>query len=149
MVHVLESAKNKPSPIDAYFGGVYYIGPLFTSFRGTPAAEEYYQMAADEVDQRVALGLGPVTPEGQLEDERFRLVVEGPPNWTALNALPSRQPPPISKIISRNVMPMGISTWFNLTFPRYSVKPPPPTCCAILVRPGCPCMPRANSCIRP
>ncbi|MCA8981892.1 MAG: benzoyl-CoA reductase subunit B [Planctomycetes bacterium] len=82
LVHVLESAKNRPSPIDAYFGGVYYIGPLFTAFRGTPAAEEYYRMAAEEVDQRVALGLGPVTPEGQLENERFRLVTEGPPNWT-------------------------------------------------------------------
>jgi benzoyl-CoA reductase subunit B len=82
LVHVLESAKHRPSPIDAYFGGVYYIGPLFTSFRGTPEAEEYYRMAADEVDQRVALGLGPVTPEGQLENERFRLVTEGPPNWT-------------------------------------------------------------------
>ena len=37
-VWVLESAKNKPSPIDAYFGGVYYIGPIFTAFRGTDKA---------------------------------------------------------------------------------------------------------------
>jgi benzoyl-CoA reductase subunit B len=82
LVHVLESAKRRPSPIDAYFGGVYYIGPLFTAFRGTPEAVEYYRMLREEVDQRVAKGLGPVTPEGPVEDERFRIVVEGPPNWT-------------------------------------------------------------------
>jgi benzoyl-CoA reductase subunit B len=40
LVWVLESAKNKPSPIDAYFGGVYYIGPIFTAFRGTPEATD-------------------------------------------------------------------------------------------------------------
>ena len=28
------------------------------------------------------LGLGPVTPEGEIKEEKFRLVVEGPPNWT-------------------------------------------------------------------
>ncbi len=27
LVAVLESAKRQPSPIDGYFGGVYYIGP--------------------------------------------------------------------------------------------------------------------------
>ncbi len=42
MVAVLESAKHRPSPIDAYFGGVYYIGPMFTAFRGTEAAVDYY-----------------------------------------------------------------------------------------------------------
>ena len=28
LVRVLQSAKAKPSPIDAYFGGIYYIGPI-------------------------------------------------------------------------------------------------------------------------
>ncbi|TDJ78973.1 MAG: benzoyl-CoA reductase subunit B [Planctomycetota bacterium] len=82
LVHVLESAKHRPSPIDAYFGGVYYIGPLFTAFRGTPEAVEYYRMLREEVDARQAQGLGPITPEGPIDDERFRIVVEGPPNWT-------------------------------------------------------------------
>jgi benzoyl-CoA reductase subunit B len=82
LVHVLESAKNRPSPIDAYFGGVYYIGPLFTAFRGTQDSVDYYNMLREEVDARVAAGQGPITPEGLMEDERFRLVVEGPPNWT-------------------------------------------------------------------
>ena len=39
-------------------------------------------MLREEVDDRIAKGLGPVTPGGVMDDERFRLVVEGPPNWT-------------------------------------------------------------------
>ena len=83
LVWVLESSKNKPSPIDAYFGGVYYIGPIFTAFRGTPDAVEYYKLLREEIAQRIADGAGPVTPEGNLGEEKYRLVVEGPPNWTS------------------------------------------------------------------
>ena len=83
LVHVLNSAKHKPSPIDAYFGGVYYIGPIFTAFRGTQEAVDYYRELREEIDERVRLGKGPVLPDGELEDERYRIVVEGPPNWTS------------------------------------------------------------------
>ena len=83
LVHVLEAAKNKPSPIDAYFGGVYYIGPIFTAFRGTEEAIDYYRELRQEVDERVRLGKGPIIPTGELEEERYRIVVEGPPNWTS------------------------------------------------------------------
>ena len=83
LVHVLESAKNTPSPIDAYFGGVYYIGPIFTAFRGTQDAVDYYAALRAEVDERVRLGKGPVTPDGEISEERYRIVVEGPPNWTS------------------------------------------------------------------
>jgi benzoyl-CoA reductase subunit B len=82
LVWVLESARNRPSPIDAYFGGVYYCGPIFTAFRGAPETTEYYREVRREIQERIDQGLGPVTPEGVLEDERVRLVVEGPPNWT-------------------------------------------------------------------
>lgn len=82
LVKVLESAKSVPTPIDAYFAGVYYIGPIFTAFRGTSEAVEYYQELWNEVQQRAAAGLCPVTPEGELKEEKFRLVMEGPPNWT-------------------------------------------------------------------
>lgn len=79
---VFETTKHKPSPIDAYFAGVYYIGPINAGFRGTPEAVSYYQELYKEVQERIAKGLGPITPEGEMEEERFRLVVEGPPNWT-------------------------------------------------------------------
>ncbi len=82
LVRVLQSAKHRPSPIDGYFGGVYYIGPMFTAFRGTAGATRYYDMLWDEVQERMRQGKGPVTPEGELAEEKYRLVVEGPPNWT-------------------------------------------------------------------
>lgn len=83
LVWVLESAKHKPSPIDGYFGAVYYVGPIFSAFRGTQDAVDYYRELRGEVEQRIAQGLGPVTPEGTLKEEKFRLVFEGPPNWTS------------------------------------------------------------------
>jgi benzoyl-CoA reductase subunit B len=83
LVWVLQSAKNRPSPIDAYFGGVYYCGPIFSAFRGSKDASEYYRLLRSEVAARLAQGRGPITPEGEITEERFRLVVEGPPNWTS------------------------------------------------------------------
>jgi len=83
LVAVFEAAKRRPSPIDAYFGGVYYIGPIFSAFRGTPGAVEYYRQLHAEVDERANRKLGPITPEGEMGAEKYRLVVEGPPNWTS------------------------------------------------------------------
>jgi benzoyl-CoA reductase subunit B len=83
IVKIFDSTKNKPSPIDAYFAGVYYIGPINIGFRGTPEAVVYYQELYKEIQQRVKQGLGPITPEGEMKEEKFRLVVEGPPNWTS------------------------------------------------------------------
>jgi benzoyl-CoA reductase subunit B len=85
LVKVLHSAKKRPSPIDSYFGGVYYIGPIFSAFRGTEEGEEYYSALREEVDERVAEGIGPETPSGRLDEQKYRLVVEGPPNWTSFN----------------------------------------------------------------
>ncbi|MGA7616478.1 MAG: benzoyl-CoA reductase subunit B [Thermoanaerobaculia bacterium] len=83
LVWILESAKATPSPIDAYFGGVYYIGPMFTAFRGTEEGSAYYDALRQEVEARIAAGVGPITPDGPMAEERYRLVVEGPPNWTS------------------------------------------------------------------
>lgn len=85
LVYVLQSAMKKPSPIDAYFGAVYYVGPIFSSFRGTPEGVAYYKALREEIDARVALGHGPITPTGRLDDQKYRLVVEGPPNWTSFH----------------------------------------------------------------
>jgi benzoyl-CoA reductase subunit B len=83
LVWVLQSAKHVPSPIDAYFGAVYYVGPIFSSFRGTEDAVAYYRELRVETEARLRLGKGPVTPDGDMGHERFRVVVEGPPNWTS------------------------------------------------------------------
>src|SRR6185436_2129614 len=83
LVRVLQSAKQRPSPIDGYFGAVYYIGPIFTAFRGVPEATRYYEVLWKEIEQRIREGKGPVTPEGEHPGEKYRLVVEGPPNWTS------------------------------------------------------------------
>jgi benzoyl-CoA reductase subunit B len=82
IVKIFDTTKNTPSPIDAYFAGVYYIGPINIGFRGTEESVEYYSELYKEIQERVRLGLGPVTPEGEIT-ERYRLVVEGPPNWTS------------------------------------------------------------------
>ena len=71
LVAVLQSAKNKPSPIDAYFGGIYYIGPIFGAFRGTDDAIEYYKFLRQEVEERIRLGQGPVTPDGDMGEEKY------------------------------------------------------------------------------
>jgi benzoyl-CoA reductase subunit B len=86
LVAVLQSAKNRPSPIDGYFGAVYYIGPIFTAFRGTKEATQYYKVLRGEIEQRVRDRKGPVTPDGDMGEEKYRLVVEGPPNWTSFRA---------------------------------------------------------------
>ncbi|MBM4117904.1 benzoyl-CoA reductase subunit B [bacterium] len=83
LVWALESAKRRPSPIDAYFGGVYYIGPIFTAFRGTQACVDYYALLRREIEARLEAGQGPLTPDGLLAEEKYRVVVEGPPNWTS------------------------------------------------------------------
>ncbi|MCC6753675.1 MAG: benzoyl-CoA reductase subunit B [Saprospiraceae bacterium] len=82
IARIFETTKHRPSPIDAYFAGVYYIGPINIGFRGTPEAVAYYKELYNEIMERVLQGLGPITPEGEMPEEKYRLVVEGPPNWT-------------------------------------------------------------------
>jgi benzoyl-CoA reductase subunit B len=82
IIKIFDTTKHRPSPIDAYFAGVYYIGPINSGFRGTPEAVDYYEELYKEILVRIDKKLGPITPEGEMEEERFRLVVEGPPNWT-------------------------------------------------------------------
>ncbi|MCX6188689.1 MAG: benzoyl-CoA reductase subunit B [Bacteroidetes bacterium] len=80
---IFDTTKHRPSPIDAYFAGVYYIGPINIGFRGTQEAVDYYKELYSEIQERIRLGLGPITPEGEMKEEKYRLVVEGPPNWTS------------------------------------------------------------------
>ncbi len=73
-VHILESAKRRPSPIDAFFEAVFFMAPIYV-LRGTRECVEYYEAAWKEIQERIAHGIGPVS------QERFRIVLEGPPPW--------------------------------------------------------------------
>jgi benzoyl-CoA reductase subunit B len=77
LVAVLQSAKHKPSPIDGYFGTVYYVGPIFSAFRGTPEgvgitarAREIERVAAGRVRDARGPARQPEVPAGG----------EGPPS---------------------------------------------------------------------
>lgn len=78
-VKILQSARRKPSPFDAYFEAVFFMAPLYV-LRGTPQCLDYYKAAWEEIEERIRLGLGP------LKEERFRVVVEGPPPWPHFRA---------------------------------------------------------------
>ncbi len=82
LVWVLQTAKNKPFPIDAYFGATYYVGPIFSAFRGATEATEYYLVLRQKIEDRLKQGLGPMTSDGNMSEEKYRLVTEGPPNYT-------------------------------------------------------------------
>ena len=82
LVKVLQSGKNRPSPIDGFFGAVYYVGPIFSAFRGTAEATQFYEVLRKEIEQRVRDKKGPITPEGEMTEEKYRLVIEGAPCWT-------------------------------------------------------------------
>lgn len=78
-VKILESAMLAPSPLDAYFEAVFFMAPLYT-LRGTPDCLRYYKAAWEEIEERIEHGIGPVA------EERFRVVVEGPPPWPHFRA---------------------------------------------------------------
>lgn len=78
-VDVLKSAKRRPSPVDAYFEAVFFMAPMYTQ-RGTPECLAYYESLHREVQERIERGIGP------LPEERFRVVVEGPPAWPHFRA---------------------------------------------------------------
>jgi benzoyl-CoA reductase subunit B len=74
---IKDLAKRRPTPYDAYFDSVTMMAPLYT-MRGTPECVDFFQTAYDEMSARADRGEGPLT------DERFRIVIEGPPPWPFL-----------------------------------------------------------------
>lgn len=76
---ILHSARRVPCPFDAYFEAVFFMAPLYV-MRGTQECLDYYEAVWREIKERIAHGVGPV-PE-----ERFRVVVEGPPPWPHFRA---------------------------------------------------------------
>ena len=53
---VLRAAKNRPRRSTPTSAAVYYIGPIFTAFRGTTDAVEYYDLVRKEIEQRIREG---------------------------------------------------------------------------------------------
>jgi benzoyl-CoA reductase subunit B len=78
-VQILLSARNRPSPFDAYFEAVFFMAPIY-ALRGLPECVDYYRRVKLEIEERLAFRLGPV-PE-----EKFRVVFEGPPPWPHFRA---------------------------------------------------------------
>lgn len=73
-VRILDAARERPSPFDAFFEAVFFMAPIYV-LRGTRECVEYYQAAWKEIEERITHRIGPVS------EERFRVVMEGPPPW--------------------------------------------------------------------
>jgi benzoyl-CoA reductase subunit B len=66
--------KKRPAPFDAYFDSINMMGPI-NALRGTKEAAEFFDRVVHEYEGMVAEGMG------VLDEERFRIVVEGPPPY--------------------------------------------------------------------
>jgi benzoyl-CoA reductase subunit B len=69
-------ARRSPSPFDAYFDAITLMGPLYV-YRASPQGVEFFQAALGEIEEKVSNG------EGVYDQEKFRLVMEGPPPYPA------------------------------------------------------------------
>ena len=67
-------ARKSPSPFDAYFDAITLMGPLYV-YRGSQAGVDFFRLALDELGAKAARG------EGVYDQERFRVVMEGPPPY--------------------------------------------------------------------
>ena len=76
---IKDLTKQRPAPYDAYFDSVTMMAPLYC-LRGTEECVSFFQTAYAEMSAKVARG------EGPLAQERFRIVIEGPPPWPFLRA---------------------------------------------------------------
>ncbi len=69
--------QRSPSPFDAYFDSVTLMAPLYC-LRGTEECLRFFETAYAELLAKAEAGVGP------LPEERFRVVIEGPPPWPYL-----------------------------------------------------------------
>ncbi len=74
---IKEMTKLRPAPYDAYFDSVTMMAPLYT-LRGTEEGVRFFEVAHREMTEQVNKKRGP------LPEERFRIVIEGPPPWPKL-----------------------------------------------------------------
>jgi len=76
---ILDLARATPAPF-TFFDTLQHVAPMLL-LRGTAEAVSYYAMLRDELAERVAQGIGAVTPE------RLRCYWDGPPIWCAVRPL--------------------------------------------------------------
>lgn len=69
-----ELCKSRPAPFDAFFDSINMMGPI-NALRGTKEAADFFDEAVKQYERMVAEGVG------VLEEERFRIAVEGPPPY--------------------------------------------------------------------
>lgn len=69
-----ELCKHRPAPFDAYFDSINMMGPI-NALRGTREAADFFDKTVAEYERMAAEGIG------VLDEERFRIVVEGPPPY--------------------------------------------------------------------
>jgi len=69
-----ELCKRKPTPFDAYFDSINMMGPI-NALRGSKVAADFFDQVVEQYEGMVSDGMG------VLEDERFRIVFEGPPPY--------------------------------------------------------------------
>jgi benzoyl-CoA reductase subunit B len=69
--------QRRPSPFDAYFDSVTLMAPLYC-LRGTEGCLRFFETAYEALRRKAEAG------EGPLPEERFRVVIEGPPPWPYL-----------------------------------------------------------------
>jgi benzoyl-CoA reductase subunit B len=67
-------ARRSPSPFDAYFDAITFMGPLYV-YRATREGVEFFEMALEEMKEKIERG------EGIYDQEKFRVVIEGPPPY--------------------------------------------------------------------
>lgn len=67
-------AKRSPSPFDAYFDAITLMGPLYV-YRGSPEGVEFFEAAYQELKEKAD------AHAAVHEEEKFRLVIEGPPPY--------------------------------------------------------------------
>ncbi len=67
-------SQRQPSPFDAYFDAITLMGPLYV-YRARREGVEFFQIALDELQRKCD------AREGVYDQEKFRLVMEGPPPY--------------------------------------------------------------------
>jgi benzoyl-CoA reductase subunit B len=71
---IKQLSRNSPSPFDMYFDAITLMGPLYV-YRAKQEGVEFFELALRELQEKVD------NHQGTNDQEKFRLVIEGPPPY--------------------------------------------------------------------